>query len=59
MKGLNDMEAHVLIATIETCKQNEYCKTCSMRGTITCRQIKEIYGVKKPKDLKVLNNRRA
>ena len=54
------MEAHVLIATIETCKQHEYCKTCSMRGTITCKKIKEIYKVKKPKDLRIIHNcRRA
>lgn len=54
------MEAHILIATIETCKQNEYCKTCSMRGTITCKEIKEIYNVKKPKDLRIIHNcRRA
>ena len=52
------MEAHVLIATIDTCKQNTYCKTCSMRGTITCREIKNLYNVKKPKDLKIIYNYR-
>ena len=48
------MEAHILKATIETCKQHDYCKDCPMRGTITCKEIKGIYKVKKPKDLKII-----
>ena len=49
------MEAHILKATIETCKQHEYCKTCPMRGTITCKEIKSIYNIKRPRNLKIIS----